>query len=191
MKLSPTACLAFACALAACSSQQQQQAQTDAQQLYSSAPDAAKDAYLTAAVASKLAAVDVDAATSVQIAVQGGVATLSGQAHDRAERDRYDAAAKSVDGIVSVRDAVAINPRLRGPREQTADTTLQARVSAAIAAQAGVNVFQVTPTIHGTDVTLAGTVPSRSVARTIVETVRGVTGVTGVDDRLVVHKSPR
>jgi osmotically-inducible protein OsmY len=177
---------ALGLALCACTSQQQSDASNSAQQFASSAPDAAKNAYLTAAVAAKLATVDVNSATSVQTSADGGVVTLTGQAVSESSRDAYVNAAKSISGVTSVRDMLTINPKLKGVREQADEATLQARVAAAIAAQAGVNVLHVTPSIHQSTVTLSGTVPTRAIETTVVQAARGVSGVHAVVNHLTI-----
>lgn len=173
---SSTAILALVCVLSACSAQQQRSANTQA-----------NDAYLVTAVGAKIAAVDVDALTRVHISSDRGVVTLSGQAHNPQERAKYVDAAKSVSGVVSVRDNLSINPRAEGLRGQAADAALTARVSAAIAGQAGVNAFHVQPSVHRGTVTLRGTVGAQSVHQTIVQTVRGVPGVQNVVDDIAVR----
>ncbi len=72
-------------------------------------------------------------------------------------------------------------------RKQSLDAALDVRVSAAIAAQAGVNTFHVAPLSHNGVVTLTGTAPSQEIDRVIVHTVRGVPGVKGVVDRISVR----
>jgi hyperosmotically inducible periplasmic protein len=181
--------LALAIPLCACSAQQQNAASENAQQLASSAPDAAKNAYLTAAVATKLATVDVNSTTSVQVSADGGVVTRKGEAVSAASREAYVNAAKSIDGVSSVRDMLAINPKLKGLRQQAGDATLQARVAAAIAAQAGVNVLHVTSSVHEGTVTLTGGVPTRAIASTIDDAARGVSGVRAVVDHLSIGKT--
>lgn len=145
---------------------------------------AAQDQGLAAAVSAKLATVDVNAATAVHVSVQNGVATLSGQAQSIGEQQRYDAAARSVSGITSVDDRLTVNPHLQGIRQKTRDAALAVRVSSAIAAQAGVNVFHVTPSVRRGVVTLRGSVPRDSVRKTIVSTVQKIPGVTSVVDDL-------
>lgn len=167
--------VAFACALAGCTAQQQR-----------STSSSANDAYLVTAVSAKLATVDVDAVTRVHIAAHDGVVTLSGEAHTAAERARYVDAAKSVDGVNAVKDSLTINPQAEGLRGQTSDAALTARISAAIAGQAGVNAFHVQPSVHQGNVTLKGSVPSASVHQTILQTVRGIPGVKSVADQIVV-----
>ncbi|HKU68889.1 MAG TPA: BON domain-containing protein [Candidatus Baltobacteraceae bacterium] len=165
----------LAAALAGCSAQDQR-----------ATSNTANDAYLVAAVGAKLASVDVDAVNRVRVAASHGVVTLSGEAHDPAERARYVDTAKSVNGVASVRDDLAINPRARGLRGQASDAALSARVSAAIAGQAGVNALHVQPSVHNGNVMLEGTVPSASVHETILQTVRGLPGVKGLTDRITV-----
>lgn len=162
-------------ALAACTAQQQH-----------SASDTANDAYLTTAVGAKLASIDVDATTRVHVTADNGVVTLSGAAHDAAERAKFADAAKSVNGVKAVKDDMHVDPHAEGLRGQTSDAALAARISAAIAEQAGVNALHVKPSVHQGDVTLTGTVPSASVHQTILQTVRGISGVKSVRDRIDV-----
>lgn len=161
--------------VAACSAQQQQQAQHSAQ-----------NTTLSAAVQAKLATIDADAATAVTVVANGGTVTLSGQAHDAQERSSYDAAAAGVPGVTHVVDRLRVNPQLRGLRENVSDAALAAKVNAKIAAQAGVNVARVKTSVRDGAVTLSGTVPSISVKTTIVDTVRKTSGVKSVDDRIEV-----
>jgi osmotically-inducible protein OsmY len=172
--------------LCACTAQQQNAAGENAQQFASSAPDAAKNAYVTAAVAAKLATVDVNSATTVQTSADGGIVTLTGKAVSASSRDAFVNAAKSVSGVTSVRDMLTIDPKLKGIRQQADEATLQARVAAAIAAQAGVNVLHVSSTVHDGSVTLTGTVPTHAIETTIMQAARGVSGVRSVVNRLTV-----
>lgn len=169
------ALLLFA-ALAACSGGQQR-----------SAANAANDTYVTAAVKAKLAGVDVDSADAVGVSAAGGTITLTGKAHSDAEGQAYVAAARSVDGVHNVDDRLVIDPQEHGVREQSADVGLAAKVSAAIAGQAGINVFHVKVIARDGVVSIEGTVPSQSIARTIVDTARGVDGVKRVVPVLTVH----
>jgi osmotically-inducible protein OsmY len=152
-----------------------------------SAENAGTDTYVTAAVKAKLAGVDVDSADAVGVSVANGTVTLTGKAHSDAEGQAYVAAARSVDGVRNVDDRLVIDPQEHGVREQSADVGLAAKVSAAIAGQAGINVFHVKVSARDGVVSIEGTVPSQSVARTIVDTARGVDGVKRVVPLLTVH----
>lgn len=169
--------LLTAALLAACSGTQQQDAQTNVQ-----------DGLLTTEVAAKLAGVDVDAATAVRVSVDRGVVTLSGQAHTLDERSKYDDVARSVSGVKSVRDELSVQPGFKGLRANAGDAALTVRVSAAIAAQAGGNVFHVTPSVNSGVVTLNGTVDQPSVRDTIVTSVRRLDGVKAVVDKIQVKR---
>jgi hyperosmotically inducible periplasmic protein len=176
MKLHVFLMTALLAGLSACSGQQQQHAQS-----------AADHAYRLASVKAKLVGVDVDAATKVNVTESGGVVTLSGEAQNAAERDRYVAAAQSVGGVTSVQDEISVNPSMKGIRQNASDAALDARVSAAIVSEAGENVFHVHPTSNGGVVTLHGTVPSRSVQQTIHQTVERVPGVKQLIDATTVR----
>lgn len=176
----------FALALAACTAQQQNSAQSSAQQAVSSAPVVAKDAYLVTAVSTKLATVDVDSASSVRVAANHGVVTLTGQAHNSPERLRYQQAAAAVPGVTLVRNELTVS-QFAGLRSQAGDAKLTAQVSAAIAAQAGANVFHVTPSVHNGTVTLTGSVNQRSIKDTIIRDVRKIDGVRAVIDHITIQ----
>ncbi|HUN28365.1 MAG TPA: BON domain-containing protein [Alphaproteobacteria bacterium] len=162
-------------ALAGCSSQQQQSASHEVNQ-----------DYLIAAVTARLAAVDVDALSTVHVAANNGAITLSGQARNASERAKYVQAATSTSGVGSVRDDLTIDPHIQGAREDALDAALDVRVSAAIAAQTGVNTFHVAPSARDGVVTLSGTA-SREIDQVIVQTVRGVPGVKDVVDHISVQ----
>jgi len=66
------------------------------------------------------------------------------------------------------------------------DAGLKVRVTAAMAAQAGANVFRIGTDVHAGVVTLNGTVPSPQVEQTVVHAAAGVPGVRRVDNRLKV-----
>ncbi len=163
--------------LVACTAHEQQQTNTQV-----------NDAYLVTAVGAKIAAIDVDAITRVHVSASHGVVTLAGQARSAQERLQYDNAAKSVSGVVAVRDRLGINPRAQGLRGQASDAALTARISAAIAGQTGVNALDVQPSVHDGNVTLRGEVKSASVHQTIVTTVRGVPGVKSITDDITVGR---
>lgn len=156
-------------------------------QLTNRAGTVVKDAYLVAAVRAKLVGIDADSTTDVRVDVNHGIVTLGGRARSSRERAQYVAAAQSISGVRSVRDDMSVDPHLRGISERARDAALAVRVSAAIASQAGGNVFHVSPQVRDGIVTLHGTVPSLSVERTIVHTTEHLSGVRGVVNELVIR----
>jgi osmotically-inducible protein OsmY len=113
---------------------------------------------------------------------------LKGKARSGTIRDAYDRAAKSIDGVTSVHDLLAIDPTLRGLRGQTSDAGVTTAVMAAISAQAGVNVFHIVATTLDGTVTLRGTVPTKAIESTVMDAARGASGVRMIVNRLTVQK---
>jgi osmotically-inducible protein OsmY len=69
---------------------------------------------------------------------------------------------------------------------RTSDAQLKVRVEAAIAGQAGVNVFHVSSDVRQGVVTLTGSVPTTAIQQTVVKAASGVSGVKRVISRLRV-----
>ena len=69
---------------------------------------------------------------------------------------------------------------------QLTNGALEVKVGAAIASEAGTNVFHITPVARNGVVTLTGTVPSPAIHATVLRTVRAVPGVKAVIDRITV-----
>lgn len=162
--------------LCACSNLQQQKA----------GAQAVTDAYLTTAVKTKLAVTNTDSVRAVRVSVRNGVVTLRGQTRSLKEETQYLTIAKSVNGVHSVVNQLGVNPHLTSLNQSATDAALTVKVSAAIAGQAGINVFHVSPTVRNGVVTLNGTVPNRAVEQTIVQTTQHVSGVLRVINHLRV-----
>ena len=158
-----------------------------ASQLGQRASSVANDAWITVEVRGHLVDIDPDSAAHLQVNVSHGFVTLSGAARTRLERSRYVASVRGISGVTGVRDEIVVDPTLRGISEEARDAAITVRVTAAIASQAGGNVFHVSPETRNGVVVLRGSVPSRSVERTIVATTRGVPGVRRVIDELVIQ----
>jgi osmotically-inducible protein OsmY len=78
----------------------------------------------------------------------------------------------------------AVNGALK--KVDAKDAALKVRVTAAMATQAGANVFHIGTDVRGAVVTLTGTVPDSDVERTVVRAAAGVPGVKRVDNRLTI-----
>jgi len=170
--------------LVACSGDSQKAAQN----LASSAPAQVKEAVVAAAVVTKLATIDLDSASAVHVGVAGGTVTLTGQVRSHAVRTRFDAAARSIGGVRSVDDRTTLNPKLRSVREKVSDAALAARITGVLAAQTGVNVLRIKIGVRAGVVTLSGTVPSKPVKETMLESVRRLDGVRALIDRIAVRR---
>jgi osmotically-inducible protein OsmY len=71
--------------------------------------------------------------------------------------------------------------------KDASNAALAVRVSAAIAAEAGVNAFQVKSSASDGVVTLTGTAPNQRIDRTILDTVRAVPGVKRIVNHITVR----
>jgi osmotically-inducible protein OsmY len=170
-------------ALSACSGN----AQRTAQSLASSAPGQVKDAALAVAIKGKLATIDLDSSAAVNVDVNNGSVTLSGQVRSQKARRQFEAAARSIGGVRNVDDRTTVNPKVRSVRESLSDATLIARIDGTLLAQTGVNALKVKTGVHSGLVTLTGTVSSRDVKQTMLDSVRALNGVKSVVDHIQVH----
>ena len=170
-------------ALSACSGN----AQRTAQNLASSAPGQVKDAALSVAIKGKLATIDIDSSAAVNVAVNDGLATLSGQVRSQKVCQQFETAARSMGGVRSVDDRTTINPKVRSVRESVSDVTLIARVDGTLLAQTGVNALKVKTSAHSGVVTLQGTVSSRDVKQTMLHSGRTLGDVKSVVDHIEVR----
>ncbi len=163
--------------LAGCTASQQQRAKNDV-----------NDAVIVTQIKAKIAAVDTATLSLVNVDVNLGAVTLTGQVHSESERIKVDTAARSVSGITRFDDRIIVNPKAPTAEEIANDLALQAKVKAALTAQTGVNALKVQVSAHGGVVVLEGTVPTNAVHQVVIETARGVQGVRRVVDRLRLER---
>jgi osmotically-inducible protein OsmY len=143
---------------------------------------AANDALLTAAVKTRLIAVDPDSTTSLGVSVHDGVATLRGRVRSQQARERDLATARSTSGIRAVKDELRIDPHLPDVRTSASDAALAARIATAILTQTGSTAVKVS--VDHAVVTLSGDVTDPKVHSAALATARHTTGVREVIDRM-------
>ncbi|MBV8637565.1 MAG: BON domain-containing protein [Candidatus Eremiobacteraeota bacterium] len=68
------------------------------------------------------------------------------------------------------------------------DAALTAEVAGAMAAQTGINAFNVKPSAHRGVVTLTGKVPTPEIKATLLSAVRRVHGVSQIVDRITIGR---
>jgi hyperosmotically inducible periplasmic protein len=157
-----------------------------ARAVQSQAPALFADGLVHATLRAKIAALDVDAATSVGIAVHEGHVTLTGTVRDAKERAQLVRAAKSIKSVTSVDDELRVDPNMRGSADKAGDFALAARATTALAAQTGVNAINVNASAKDGVVTLRGTVPSPAIKSTMLATIHKLHGVRSVVDDVEV-----
>jgi hyperosmotically inducible protein len=152
----------------------------------SQAPVFFQDGLVHATLRAKIAAIDVDAATSVGIAVHQGHVTLTGTVRSAKERDELVRTAKSIKGVSAVDDELRIDPEMRGAADKAGDLALTAKVTTALAAQTGVNAIDVKASARNGVVTLRGSVPTAAIKSTMLSAARKTRGVRNVIDDITV-----
>ena len=162
-------------------------AQRSAQNLASTAPGQAKDAALAVAIKGKLTTIDLDSAAAVNVAVNDGAVTLSGQVRSEAVRKQFDDAARSIGGVRGFDDRTTVNPKVRSVRESASDAALIVKIDATLLGQTGINALKVKTAAHSGVVTLSGTVSSQATKQTMIDSVRGLNGVKNVVDHIAVR----
>jgi len=133
------------------------------------------DAEMQKAVQDKLAA---DGVSGVTVAVNGGVAILSGEVADSTVRDRAEASARAVEGITSVTNNLKTRP-LATPTPPPLDPALRGKVEENLK-KAGCTGATV-EVINGR-ITITGTVPAAKYTECIQ--VVNESGATGFENEL-------
>lgn len=143
-----------------------------------------RDTLVRSAVKAALIADDPDSTTTVGVAVNDGVVTLTGTVRDAGTRGRFVADAGKTGGVKRVVDALRVDPNAPRLKQQVSDVALAARVEAAITAQLGIEPVSVRVR-HGV-AELGGTVHDAKTKATIVATARGTSGIRNVVDEIRV-----
>ena len=132
------------------------------------------DAELAAAVTEALQHQGGDALKQVQVQVDRGVVVLNGTTPTVADKAKAEQIARSVHGVIAVRNALVAN------------TTIAARVSAALAEDPRTALAPIDVSSSGSTVTLIGQVPSGEVREAAEQIARSVSGVVVVINALEV-----
>ncbi len=82
----------------------------------------------------------------------------------------------------------AVNSIPSPVKQGAADAALTAQVAGVMAAQTGVNAFNVKPTVHRGVVTLSGRVPTPEIKATLLAAVRRVHGVQRIVDHVTIGR---
>jgi len=167
----------IALGLAACTPSQQSQTKSQAD-----------DAFILAQIRAKITAIDAATVSTVNVEVQNGRVSLSGEVPNAKERAQIADASRSVSGVTAVADRIAVNPRTKTAEQITNDIALAAKVKAALAVQTGVNAFHISVKTDRGIVSLSGSVPSSALHTTAIATVKSVSGVRRVVDRLRIQR---
>lgn len=169
--------LSLVAALGACSKQGEQS--TTGQYL--------DDATVTAKVKADLVKDDTVKATEIQVETTQGVVQLSGFVGSEEARQRAEAVAKSIEGVKSVRNDLAVQSTQQSAGQYVDDTTITTKVKAALLADDEVKGLAIDVETSGGTVQLTGSAKSDSERQKAEQLAKAVEGVTSVQNSIAVN----
>ncbi len=169
--------VAFVAALGACSKQGEQS--TTGQYL--------DDATVTAKVKADLIKDDTVKATEIQVETTEGVVQLSGFVGSEEARQRAEQLAKSIDGVKSVRNDLAVQSTQQSAGQSVDDTVITSKVKAALLADDEVKGLAISVETSGGTVQLTGSAKSDSERQKAEQLAKAVEGVTSVQNSIAVN----
>ena len=144
------------------------------------------DSTITAKVKTALVSEDAVTATNVNVETYKGTVALIGYVRNQDDHSRAINAARTVDGVTDVADAMLIAPPKRSVGTTIDDQTIEGKVKYAISDMDSENILSVVTEVRNGEVLLGGFVKSAKVRDQITAAVKGVEGVTKVHNKLHV-----
>ncbi len=145
------------------------------------APNQRNDADITRAAVDVLRATTALPGNAVQVTVDAGWITLSGQVDREHQRRAAARRIRHIEGVTGVSDRITVKP-------PTSPTDVKADIEATLKRRAGAAVHGVSVEVHGADVTLRGTVGSWSEREMARHSAWGTLGVRDVVDKMTVAR---
>lgn len=143
------------------------------------------DATITAKIKSELIAEKNVKARNIDVDTVGGVVVLSGYVDSQQEADRAGQLAKSVPGVVRVKNELRIGSRTMG--QGLDDKVLSSKIKARLMEEPGIKSLNIDVDVYSGSVNVTGTVPNQEQKKKVLNLIRSVEGVRGVVDNLQVH----
>lgn len=143
------------------------------------------DAAITAKVKTELIGDKNVKARNIDVDTVAGVVVLSGYVDSQHEANRAELLAKSVSGVVQVRNELKIGSRTLG--QGFDDKVLGTKIKARLMEKPGVRSLNIDVDVYSGYATVTGTVPSLEQKNKILNLIRSVKGVKGVVDNLQIH----
>ncbi|MDH4391057.1 MAG: BON domain-containing protein [Aquabacterium sp.] len=137
------------------------------------------DADIAAAVENVLEWTSWLPAGAIQVMVEGGWVTLSGDVDWQYQRRAATDNVRNLMGVAGVSDQISINPSVMA-------TAVKSDIEAALKRTSIADARQISVAVHGSDVTLSGTVHSWDERDTATNSVWGTPGVRNVIDRMTL-----
>ena len=125
-------------------------------------------------------------AGDLNVEVDKGVLQLSGFVDTKDKKAAALAVANKIDGATKVLDAIVVIPGSRTVGETVDDTTLHAKVKAALAKTSVGDAVAITIDVYKGEVLLAGFVDKLSIADSAGDAAEGISGVKKVHNYIAV-----
>lgn len=143
------------------------------------------DGAITAKVKTELIGDKNVKARNIDVDTVSGVVVLSGYVDSQQEANRAALLAKSVSGVVRVRNELQVGSRTLG--QGFDDKVLGAKIKTRLMEEPGVRSFNIDVDVYSGTASVTGTVPNQEQKRKVLNLIRSVEGVKGVVDNLQVH----
>lgn len=143
------------------------------------------DATITAKVKSELIAEKNVKARNIDVDTVAGVVVLSGYVDSRQEADRAGQLARTVPGVVRVKNELRVGSRTMG--QGLDDAVLSSKIKARLMEEPGVKSLNIDVDVYSGSANVTGTVPNQETRRKVLNLIRSIEGVRGVVDNLQVH----
>lgn len=143
------------------------------------------DAAITAKVKTELIGEKNVKARNIDVDTVAGVVVLSGYVDSQQEANRAGLVAKSVSGVVRVKNELRVGSRSVG--QGIDDKVLGAKIKTRLMEEPGVRSLNIDVDVYSGTATVTGTVASQEQKKHVLNLIRSIEGVRGVVDNLQIH----
>ena len=145
----------------------------------------ADDAAITAKVKTELIGEKNVQARNIDVDTVAGVVVLSGYVDSQQEANRAGLLAKSVSGVVRVKNELQVGARTVG--QGVDDKVLGVKIKTRLMEEPGVRSLNIDVDVYSGSANVTGTVASQEQKKKVLNLIRSVEGVKGVVDNLQIH----
>lgn len=143
------------------------------------------DAAITAKVKTELIGEKNVKARNIDVDTVAGVVVLSGYVDSQQEANRAGLVAKSVPGVVRVKNELRVGSRTVG--QGIDDKVLGAKIKTRLMEEPGVRSLNIDVDVYSGTANVTGTVASQEQKKHVLNLIRSIEGVRGIVDNLQVH----
>ncbi len=160
---------------------------------YNNAGEAVNDASITTKVKAALVAEPNLKSRHIKVETNNGIVTLSGDLDSQEQIDKAQEIAKSIAGVKEVKNKLDAKTNTKTDAKKTGevlgDTSITAKVKAAILAEPNLKSLQINVETNQGIVSLSGSVDSKEQLNRVKEITSAIAGVKQVKDQLIVKSS--